>query len=1024
KVGTPIGYSNDSQSPDYLFLPGFTSGNPSFTPNVSLDGEGFTYKFSTDRYNYLSVYGKDSTDATFANSVLMQGEDKLGISANTWNLVQQHLTTNDFTGSSANANGAVAMAYNNAAVAPAAGTIENRTLVNATHPYHLAALFEIYRHHISGVDEPTALKQQTIQLKNITFAWNAEEVVLPEEPQADLSGYTHSATLDLSQLNGQSGSALLQAIETQLNATLPAGAEAFNVRPNDSWANQQLSVVEHNGEFVLQTTIDAQAFGLPSAYINNGFSFLIELPNGLVREATMAYHYKVGTPIGYSNDSQSPDYLFLPGFTSGNPSFTPNVSLDGEGFTYKFSTDRYNYLSVYGKDSTDAAFANSVLMQGEDKLGISANTWNLVQQHLTANDFTGSSANANGAVAMAYNNAAVAPAAGTIENRTLVNATHPYHLAALFEIYRHHINGVDEPTALKQQTIQLKNITFAWNAEEVVLPEEPQADLSGYTHSAMLDLSQLSGQYGKDLLLAIEEQLNTQFPSEAGFKITPNWGVSVEASWDNINIEVVQENNDYVLQTVIDAEIVGKPSDINSLRNGVSFLVELPNGLVREATMAYHYKLGTPIGYSNDSQSPDYLFLPGFTSGNPSFTPNVSLDGEGFTYKFSTDRYNYLSVYGKDSTDATFANSVLMQGEDKLGISANTWNLVQQHLTANDFTGNTANANGTVEMAYNNAAVAPAAGAIDNRTLVNATHPYHLAALFEIYRHYKNGADQESDLKEQVIQLKNITFAWNEEEVALPTPENACSVKGFNHSRIVDLTGLEGADSQTISNAIASQLGNGNALFSAERNNLSVVSLDGGPVLKVTYGAGLAGKDEPLNGSSLSVDFPTAESLNSACIAYDIKYEQDVVHTVNNDIVILPSLHLKDMSGGNIIAEHNYVINHNKRLGTKFGKTSFLGWYDGSTKFWSPNTWSHTLQTMTFDPITGLGHLESLLNNATHFKLINNVEYNAIEYPIVAENMLGNVGVVASFDSYRPDPNRPGVLDQAFYFKNIAIGWK
>ncbi|MGR5134144.1 hypothetical protein, partial [Vibrio alfacsensis] len=587
-----------------------------------------------------------------------------------------------------------------------------------------------------------------------------------------------------------------------------------------------------------------------------------------------------------------------------------------------------------------------------------------------------------------------------------------------------HISGVDEPTALKQQTIQLKNITFAWNAEEVVLPEEPQADLSGYTHSATLDLSQLSGQYGTDLLLAIEEQLNTEFPSEAGFKITPNWGVSGEASWDNINIEVVQENNDYVLQTVIDAESVGKPSDINPLRNGVSFLVELPNGLVREATMAYHYKLGTPIGYSNDSQSPDYLFLPGFTSGNPSFKPDVSLDGEGFTYKFSTDRYNYLNVYGKDSTDATFANSVLMQGEDKLGISANTWNLVQQHLTANDFMGNTANANGTVTMAYNSAAVAPAAGIIENRTLINQAHTYNLSALFEIYRHYKNGADQESDLKQQVIQLKNITFAWNEEEVALPTPENACSVKGFSHSRIVDLSGLEGLDSQAISNAIATQLGNGNALFSADRNNLSVVSLGGEPVLKVTYGAGLTGKDKPLNGSSLSVDFPTTESLNSACIAYDIKYERDVVHTVNNDIVILPSLHLKNMSVGNIVAEHNYVINHNKKLGTKFAKTSFLGWYDGSEKYWSPNTWSHTLQTMTFDPVTGLGHLESLLNNSTHFKPINNIEYNAVEHPIVAENMLGNVGVVASFDSYRPDPNRPGVLDQAFYFKNIAIGWK
>ncbi|MGR5461294.1 hypothetical protein, partial [Vibrio sp. PNB22_1_1] len=255
-------------------------------------------------------------------SVLMQGEDKLGISANTWNLVQQHLTTNDFTGSSANANGAVAMAYNNAAVAPAAGTIENRTLVNATHPYHLSALFEVNRHYLypgNGADVPAdsveSLKQQTIQLKNITFAWNEEEVALPEEPQADLSGYTHSAVLDLSQLNDQSGSALLQAIETQLNASLPQGSQQFTVRANDSWANQQLSVVEHNGEFVLQTTIDAQAYGLSSADINNGFSFLIELPNGLVREASMAYHYKVGTPIGYSNDSQSPDYLFLPGFT-------------------------------------------------------------------------------------------------------------------------------------------------------------------------------------------------------------------------------------------------------------------------------------------------------------------------------------------------------------------------------------------------------------------------------------------------------------------------------------------------------------------------------------------------------------------------------------------------------------------------------------------------------------------------------------------------------------------------------------
>ncbi|MGR5422052.1 hypothetical protein, partial [Vibrio sp. PNB22_4_1] len=812
KLGTPIGNKKDNNSPDYIFLPGFTSGNPSFTPNVSLDGEGFTYKFSTDRYNYISVRGKDSSNSKFTNAVLKNDEQKLSSYADSWNLIQQHYSSNDFTESEANANGSMSINYNGYNATTDKGDINQRSFINATHPYHLSALFEVYRHYLSGSDDESSLLQQSVLLKDLTFAWNDDEVRLPEEPEADLSGYSNAVQLDLSSLDGKSGLELIEEFEKQLNSTLTTRSSQFKVIPNESWKNQQLTVVKDNDEFVLQTTIDAQAYGLPNADINNGFSFLISLPNGLVREATMAYHYKVGAPIGYNDASKTPDYLFLPGFTSGNPSFTPNVSLDGEGFTYKFSTDRYNYLSVRGKDSTDATFANSVLMQGEDKLGISANTWNLVQQHLTANDFTGNTANANGSVTMAYNNSTITPIKGAIEKRILANATHPYHLSALFEVNRHYLypgNGSDVPAdsveSLKQQTIQLKNITFAWNEEEVALPEEPQADLSGYAHSATLDLSQLNGQSGSALLQAIETQLNATLPAGAeAFNVRPN------DSWANQQLSVVEHNGEFVLQTTIDAQAYGLPNaDIN---NGFSFLIELPNGLVREATMAYHYKVGTPIGYSNDSQSPDYLFLPGFTSGNPSFTPNVSLDGEGFTYKFSTDRYNYLSVRGKDSTDATFANSVLMQGEDKLGISANTWNLVQQHLTANDFTGNTANANGSVTMAYNNSTITPIKGAIEKRILANATHPYHLSALFEVNRHYLypgNGSDVPADsvesLKQQTIQLKNITFAWNEEEVALPEEPQA-DLSGYAHSATLDLSQLNGQSGSALLQAIETQL--------------------------------------------------------------------------------------------------------------------------------------------------------------------------------------------------------------------------
>ncbi|MCW8348005.1 hypothetical protein MD535_18615 [Vibrio sp. ZSDZ65] len=565
-----------------------------------------------------------------------------------------------------------------------------------------------------------------------------------------------------------------------------------------------------------------------------------------------------------------------------------------------------------------------------------------------------------------------------------------------------------------------------------------------YTNVIELDIAPLAGLEGQELVQGIEDQLNNGLTARSGlFNVTPKWGMTTAGDWDELNLNVIQrDNGEYVFETTIAPQAVGIPSASNAVKNGFSFLVEMPNGLVKEAVLAYNYQLSTPLGYGGDgSRTPDYLFLGGFTSGDPLVENKPLTNGKGFTYKLSTDRYIYMNTRFGDAKDNLFFNKALSQDGERFRIQHGQWNLVQFDLTANSFTPEGLPVeDGSLAMHYNAKEAIPTDGStgfypVTERVMIDELHNYQLAGLMEFYRHYKHSADQPEDLLEQTLQIKDITFAWTDESVELPeqppvnpdpTPDNVCSDQGFTHSRIVDLTGLEGSDHQKIMDAISSQLGDikhGAALFSVDRNNISVVTLGDEPALKVTYAAGAVGQDNTENGTSLLVNFPASASISSACIAYDVQYEKDVHASQNNDLVILPSLYLTDTTTNTVLAEHNYVINHNKRLGTKFN-ASFLTWFDGSTKYWAPNRWSSISQTLNFDEHSGQGTLDSLLNNDTHFKPINGVEFNQVAYPLVTGDAIGNVGAVASFNSYRPDAARSGVENQAFYFKNIAIGWK
>lgn len=860
--------------------------------------------------------------------------------------------------------------------------------------------------------------------------------------EPDFSGFETVASIDLSSLEALQGQDLIDGLEDQLNASLSARSAGSQFQITPQWGyDTNLRVINIDGHYALETTLAAQQIGKPSASEINGFSFKVSLPNGVVKEATLSYQINFSKPIGFADAAKSPDYIYLPGLTSGAPEVQNNKpTAAGTGFTYKFSTDRYGYLNAKYADALNGDLTNAQLQYGDKGITPTYGQWDLIQQNVQVNDFNHDAAESNGTVKTFFNREAVTTKTGNTDNRILVDETHPYNLQALVEIYRYYKHGSDDISSVGEQKVRIKNLSFAWNNQEVALPPpvDDQPDLNGFPNQVQLNLESLAGQNGIELFQGIEDQLNNALPegTPAGqrFKITPKWGIGDGSAWDHVNLEVVNIQGQYVLQTTIAAEAVGQPSASKVIQNGFSFLIELPNGKVKEATMAYLYRLSTPLGNGDPSKSPDYITLPGLTSGSPVVPGSAntpSPNGTGFTYILNTTRDRTLNTRFIDATDSDFRNSAIKKNGQLVRIDSNLWHLVQQKLKTNDFLGNHSTTDGALDLIYKTDPVTPTAGTVTNRTQVDKDHNYNLSALMEVYRYWKHSLDSESDLKTQVVQLKNITFAWKDDVIAEPTtpPVNNCSPRGFTHSRLLDLSGLVGQDSQTIANAISIQLGNvvdNSASFSVERNNLSVVRQGSELALKITYAAGETGKNAVGNGASLTVDFPVTPNLNSACMAYDVKYELDVHANKNNDIVILPSLHIKDAD--TIFSEHNYVINHNKRLGTKF-IADFLTWYDGSNKYLTNNKWYNTVQSLQFNPDTGDGTLDNLLGEldkydaATHFKPIGNIDFNQVQHPVTNTILPENIRMVASFNSYRPDAARPGNADQTFYYKNIAIGW-
>lgn len=878
---------------------------------------------------------------------------------------------------------------------------------------------------------------------------------LPEPPptghQPDLTAYSNIATLDLKALAGLSGAQLIDGMEDQLNATLnksKAGNQQFTLSPrwgsNDqTWDTDNLRVIEIDGQFALETHLAAQAVGKPSSsnQVANGFSFLITLPNGLVQEATLSYQVNLSKQLGYGDATKSPDYIFFPGFTSGDPAVLNKPSDPGTGFTYKYSTDRYGYLNTRFTDPTDKTFYNQQLKFHDKGIKMTANQWNLIQQKLTANTFNGSVASSNGALDSLYNTSSVSTAAGTPSDRVMIDTTHQYNLQALVEVYRHYKHGSDAETALGEQVIRLKDLTLAWNNESVVLPvapEEDQPDLTDYPNVTQLNLESLHGLNGPDLFQGIEDQLNASLPpstpSDKHFTVTPQWGTG-SGNWDINNLEVVENNGQYILQTTIAAESVGQPSDKNPITNGFSFLIELPNGLVKEATLAYQFKLSTPIGYNDPAKTPDYLFMPGFTSGNPLVENSASPLGSGFTYKYTTDRYSKFNTRFMDVTDNAFFNQELQKEGTGIRITANNWNLVQQKLITNDFIGSVATNDGSLQSLYNKAHLQPKVGDVINRTQIDNQHAYQLSALIEVYRHFKHSADAEADLKEQIIQFKNITLAWKNDEVTLPEPSipvtpNACSNAGFTDSRLLDLSALSDLTGQALLDGIGDQLGGlapGTIAFDFGIDSIAVVADGEDFALEITYGAGLTDHGIAENGMGFQIPFPvkTNQIVRGACFAYDLHIAKDIATSANNDYIFIPGIRLNN--GTELLSDHRYSTNKYKRFAAKFTNPPHedLGWLDYSGNgYVNANKWYQLKQTLNFND-AGRGFIDFTFDGNTYFKPISGkfggIAFEKVEHQLVSEDNVNNVSFSANFDTYRHESG--GTNTQTFKYKNIAIGW-
>ena len=558
--------------------------------------------------------------------------------------------------------------------------------------------------------------------------------------------------MDLTSLAGQTGSAVISGIETQLNASLAAGtAGSFTVTPKWGAGDQydgdidNLLVIQNGEDYVLQTTIEAGIYGAPATdnlYEKNGFSFIIELPNGLVQEATLSYSYQYSETI---SSSASQDYIFLPGFTSGDPAVANAASAAGEGFTYKLNADKYGYVNTRFIDATDNAYFNLQLQKEGTGFRPSSNVWNLVELNLNTNDL----GVANGSLEMLYNSdVVIAATQGELLDRTQIDASHDYQLSALMEVYRHYIHPSDTTDELKQQTIQFKGITLSWGNKSIVVPTE--------TKQVVLDLETLQGNTGSSLISAIETQLNSSFADDATelFTVTPKWGTGEQYEGDIANLSVVLNGDDYALKTTIEAEVYGDPTvDTLNKMNGFSFIIEFPNGSVKEASLAYSYQYSETISTSN---SQDYMFLPGLTSGDPAVANTTSAAGEGFTYKLNTDKYGYLNTRFIDATDNAYFNLQLQKEGVGFKPASGVWNLVELNLNANDL----GTANGSLDMLYNSdVMIAKTQGELTDRTQIDASHEYQLSALMEVYRHFLNG--DITELKQQDILIKDITLTWD-----------------------------------------------------------------------------------------------------------------------------------------------------------------------------------------------------------------------------------------------------------------------
>lgn len=856
--------------------------------------------------------------------------------------------------------------------------------------------------------------------------------------EPDFSDYQTVAAVDLAPLASLQGQALIDGIEDQLNASLTTRSAAgqFQIIPQWGYVDN-LEVVNVDGQYALQTILDAGQTSKPTGSEKNGFSFKISLPNGLVKQATLSYQINFSTPIGFADSAKSPDYIYLPGLTSGTPEVrNGHPTAAGTGFTYKFSTDRYGYLNAKYADALDGDLTNVQLQYGGKGISPLAGQWDLIQQNVTINDFNFNHAQTNGTVSTYFNRELVTPKTGSTTGRIQVDDTHPYNLQALVEVYRYYKHSADDLSTVARQEVRIKNLSFAWNNEEVALPPpvDDQPDLAGYPNQVQLDLELLAGQTGSALFSGIEQQLNSALPdgtpADQRFKITPKWGVGDGSAWDVQNLTVENVQGQYVLQTTIPAGAVGQPSSSNAIENGFSFLIELPNGKVKEATMAYLYRLSTPLGNGDPSKSPDYIFLPGLTSGDPLVANTASAPGAGFTYKLNTDRYGKLSTRFTDATDNAFYNSVLQQSGTDIRIDANLWHLVQQKLKTNDFSGSTSTADGTLEMIYKDAAMTPKAGAVTGRTQVDSHHDYKLSALMEVYRHWKHSADEDSALKEQIIQLKSITFAWKNEEISTPTAPpaaNYCSTKGFSHSRALDLAPLSGLTGQALLDEIGAQLGDlapSSLSFGNGRDNLQVVDNGGELALQVTYAATAVGQSDTGNGVDFAIPFPSQGSaLRGACFAYDIHIA--IATSTNKDVILLPSVLVN--TNGSLWSDHRYATNKYKRFSAKFGNPPHpdLSWldYDGNNRV-NNGTWYKMNQLMSFDN-TGSGHLDFQMNDVTYFKQnsgkFSGVPYQDVVHQLVDSADVDSVSLTANFDTYRSDAGGDNL--QTIQYKNIAIGW-